>query len=109
MEYNVSYTKKSALASNSADIVLAAAENVNGAIVFNMHISDITGNCAFLASPDAPTSIDDGDVLFYAQSAQSALEANYSTSAITVPAGKGIYFIRDSAGSPFRSALIKTL
>jgi hypothetical protein len=109
----VAYTHKYAVAGGAtatatAVNMLAAATNVNGAILNKFEAIDSAGSTcsmAVVASAVAPTSLADGDVLWSA-----IVGTGMNKHEIKVPAGKGIWLITDNNVSyTLRDALFTVL
>lgn len=94
------YAKITALAANTADLVIDPTLNVNGAIVHYASIGNRevnVNNMAFLIKSSAPATVVDGVPLLFATPQPNDSGANNFAGMLPqpvfVPAGQGVYFI----------------
>lgn len=106
MDYTSSYASEGSITTSAIEIV-SPASNTAGVEVSNMVIESGSPHCAFLAKSSTPTSTSDGAVLMYAKGGTGVNRG--PTDKIVVPPGQGVYFIGNTSGMPFRSALLKVL
>lgn len=115
--YTNSHISAGSSVTNTAIQILAAAANVNGAILNKFELiasSSLAAAVTVLAKATAPGAISDGDVLFGAV-LQAGVPARIALNtaecgSVKVPAGKGIWYISNSAdGATLRDALITVL
>lgn len=116
--YGASFKSTALMSLNTPETVFAAAANVRGAIVHKAEfVSRVTGNnqgAGFLAKASAPANVTDGDAICsgrYNVIGADPITAGWTERDIFIPAGKGLYFITNSAetGGAVRSVLYTLL
>lgn len=108
IRYAVAFQSAAALAASTAETVFAAASNTGGAVVYRFaafsRYASIGYPCIrLIAHTSAPGTISTGDTLgqqtFWAINGTDCMTGvdGLNCAAIYVPAGKGAYWINDSA------------
>lgn len=112
VSYTHKYVANTASLANTAIPMLAAATNVNGAVLEKFDVSIGAGTFfTILAKATPPGSTSDGDVLFMSAGPVGVNSLDMAKNGrIKVPAGLGIWYISQGAdASPLRSALFTVL
>lgn len=117
------YSGQAATVANTPEQIFSAAANTNGAVIFTAasYVCEPNGNHAtFLAKATAPTTLFDGETILQS-SPVMAFNNVLNTNAIyyvsngqllekqIIAAGKGLYYMTDTACSPKRSCRYKLL
>jgi hypothetical protein len=100
-DYTGSYQNAAPLAANTPEVIFTAGANVNGAIVliasFNSYNAAAFPFPVIIAKATAPTTVVDGDVIVTSENIISGGGGGSLKTPIRIPAGKGLYYITNSA------------
>ena len=117
ISYNGSYKSIASLASGTAEVVFAAAANINGALVYRSEFWENSATVhvfgAFLEKATAPLLVTDGNVLC-GVSGSALMAGNFATfgkseKTFKIPAGRGLFYITNALAIASQRSCLYTL